>query len=303
MKAITFTFALLTSLPFYAFADKPSEGEPHQAVATSTPALLCADQADNRIRLINPLAANDNSATLWCYPAESAKPLNYRPTDAKRVEFEGEVFVLAAYHGRVQLVRFRDHQLVKDFSTYSSCHSAELLPDGAIVTVNSNHAMLRLHRSADEYVDLELPYAHGVTWDKTRQCLWVLGDCLYRFDYTEANLSLKSKFTLPGTPTGHDLFPLREEAKLLVSNNDALFLFDITTEEFETVSELRMIKSASQHADGSIWVSDPKDIEGSPDWQSDAVISVFPKGAAKRYTIEGARFYKARWWQPVNFSY
>jgi hypothetical protein len=27
------------------------------------------------------------------------------------------------------------------------------------------------------------------------------------------------------------------------------------------------------------------------------------QGADKRYTIDGARFYKARWWQQVDFSY
>lgn len=299
----TFAIALLVSLPNFAFADKPNEVDSYKGVSTQTPALLCADQADNRIRLVNPLTPRDHKATLWCYPPEDEKPINYRPTDAKRVEFEGEVFVLAAYHGRVQLVRFRDYKLVKDFSTYSSCHSAELLPDGSIVSVSSDHGTLRLHHSADEFVDLKLPYAHGVAWDKARKCLWVLGDCLYQFDYTEGKLSLGSKFKLPRTPTGHDLFPLREGSKLLVSNNDALFLFDIAKKEFETVSELKEIKSASQHADGSIWVSDPKDIGGAYDWQSDAIIPVIPEGAAIRYTIDGARFYKARWWQQVNFSY
>lgn len=271
-------------------------------VSVQTPAILCADQADNRIRLMDPLAPDESTATLWCYPAENAEPLSYRPTDAKRVEIDGEVFILAAYHGRVQLVRFRDAKLVRDFSTYSSCHSAELLPDGTIVTVNSNDAMLRLHRSAEDFVDFDLPYAHGVTWDKARQCLWVLGDCLYQFNYRDGELSLASKMALPLTPTGHDLFPLREEAKLLVSNNDALFLFDIVKQEFETVSDLREIKSASQQADGSIWVSDPVDIEGAETWQSDGIISIGP-GAEKRYTINGSRFYKARWWQRVEFSY
>jgi hypothetical protein len=269
-----------------------------------TPALLCADQADNRIRLINPFAAGDRKPALWSYPAEDEDQLKYRPTDAKRVEMDGVVYVLAAYHGRVQLVRFKDRKLVKDFPTYGSCHSAELLPNGAIVTANSTpHGMLRLHRSTDDFVDLKLPYAHGVTWDKDRKCLWALGDFLYRIDFAEGKLTIKKKFELPLSPTGHDLFPLRQEAKLLVSNNSALFLFDIATEKFETLSELGGIKSASQHVDGTIWITDPAKLKGRASWQTDAVLRVRPKAPEIRYRNAGSKFYKARWWQKVNFSY
>ena len=106
--------------------------------------LLCADQSDNRIRIINPFAPGDRKVEFWSYPAGDEKPLKYIPTDAKRVEIDGVVHVLAAYHGRVQLVRFDDRKVIKDFPSYSSCHSAELLPGGVIVTANSNHGMLRL---------------------------------------------------------------------------------------------------------------------------------------------------------------
>lgn len=295
--------ALLSSLPVFVFAANLDEAGPHNPVTPETPALLCADQADNRIRLVDPLTPGDRKAVLWSYPASNETPFHYRPTDAKRVEFDGELFILAAFHGRVQLVRFRDHELVKDFSTLSSCHSAELLPDGVIVSVNSNHGILRLHRSKDEFVDHELPYAHGVTWDKAGNYLWVLGDCLYQFSYAEGKLVLESKFDLPLSPTGHDLFPLRDESKLLVSNNDSLFLFDTAKKSFEKVSDLKAIKSASQHSDGSIWVSEPKQLEGASPWHSDGFIQVHPKNASERYLIERARFYKARWWQKVSFSY
>ena len=299
-KIAVFLFA---SLSVIASADNTDNAEPRREVTPETPALLCADQADNCIRLVDPLTPGDRKAVLWSYPADDETPFHYRPTDAKRVEIDGEVFVLAAYHGRVQLVRFRDHRLMKDFPTPSSCHSAELLPDGVIVSVNSNHGILRLHQSSDEFVDHDLPYAHGVTWDKADHCLWVLGDRLYRFNYAEGRLSLESTFPLPLSPTGHDLFPMRNESKLLVTNNEALFLFDTEKKTFETLSEMKQIKSASEHADGSIWVSEPKTIEGAKEWQSDAVVPVITKDLSERYTLEGARFYKARWWQRVTFSY
>jgi len=273
-----------------------------EKLTSETIALLCADQADNRIRLIDPLSKTDRKMTLWCYPADDGEPSPLRPTDAKRVELNGVVHILASYHGRVQLIRFKDKKIIKDYASFGSCHSAELLPDGCIVTANSNHGKLRVHRSADDFTDLDLPYAHGVVWDKKDKQLWVLGDVLYRFNYIKDRLVLVKKYTLPMTPTGHDLFPMRNGEKLLVSNNDALFLFDLKAETFEKISNLREIKSVSEHQDGSIWASDPKDMEESGSWQSDSVIQIKPE-AKMRYTNKGAKFYKARWWQKVDFSY
>ncbi|TWT84658.1 hypothetical protein CA13_61380 [Planctomycetes bacterium CA13] len=301
MKAVV--IALLLVLPVSILADDSIQDDSHHDVPPETLAVLIADQADNRIRLFDPLNTDIHRATLWCYPGEDEKTHHYRPTDAKRVEIDGVVHVLAAYHGRVRLVRFSDRMLIQDYSTLSSCHSAEILPGGAIVSANSNHGILRLHHSEDEFFDLKIPYAHGLAWDKVRNCLWVLGDFLYCINYLEGRLVLDRKFKLPLSPTGHDLFPLREDAALLISNNEALFSFDIKTEKFEMIFALRNIKSASQHLDGSIWVSEPKEIEGAKEWQSNAFISLNSKAGVKRYSRETSRFYKARWWQQVSFSY
>lgn len=90
--------------------------------------------------------------------------------------------------------------------------------------------------------------------------------------------------------------PLRDERKLLVSNNDALYLFDIETQKVELVSDLRAIKCASQHLDGTLWASDPTEIEGAATWKSDAILRVRPKEPPQRYQNHGCRFYKARSW-------
>ncbi len=268
-----------------------------------TPAFLGADQADNRIRLFNPFAAGDRKPSLWAYPAEDEGPIKLSPTDAKRVEIDGVVHVLAAYHSRVRLIRFSDRKVIKDFPSYSSCHSAELLPGGSLVSANSNHGMLRLHKSADAFTDMELPYAHGVTWDKARNCLWALGDKLYRIRHQDGRLTIDKHFELPESPTGHDLFPLRKEAKLFVSNNHALYLFDIAAESFELISKLKNIKSASQHLDGTLWATDPKHLKGAHNWQTDSVLRVRPEQPVIRHRNQGSKFYKARWWQKVPFSY
>jgi len=270
---------------------------------TNAPALLAADQADKRIRLFNPFAAGERKPSIWAYPAEDKPSPDLLPTDAKRIEIDGGAHILAAYHGRVRLVRMSDHALIEDLPSYSSCHSAERLPDGAIVSANSNHGKLRLHRSADKFTDLDLPYAHGVTWDRARNQLWALGDLLYRLNYEEGALRIEKSYPLPLSPTGHELFPLRSESKLLVSNNDALFLFDISTSKFETISTLEGIKSASQHIDGTLWVTDPAQLEGAASWQSDSILRVRPETPTIKHRNQGSRFYKARWWQKVPFSY
>ena len=271
--------------------------------APDPPALLAADQSDNRIRLFNPFVAGDRKPDLWSYPKADETELTLKPTDAKRVPFAGKLHILIAYHGRVRLVRFEDHHPVKDYPSYGSCHSAEILPDGNLVTANSNDDMLRLHRGAEDFTDTELPYAHGVTWDKERSLLWALGDKLYAFRYDSGELVIEETIELPDSPTGHDLFPLRSEPKLLVSNNDALYLFDIPSFSFEKISDLGEIKSVSQHIDGTLWATDPENQEGSATWQTDAVIRVRPPDPEKRFRNAGAKFYKARWWQHVAFSY
>ena len=301
MKTIAIAVSAFLLIP--ALADDTRQVNLVEKITPKTLAILCADQSDNRIRLINPLAEGERKPSLWSYPAEDEEALKYMPTDAKRVELDGVVYVLASYHSRVQLIRFKDRKLVKDFSSYSSCHSAKLLPDGVIVTANSNHGMLRLHRSAVDFSDLKLPHAHGVTWDKERKCLWALGDFLYRLNFADGKLTIAKKLDLPLSATGHDLFPLLNEAKLLVSNNVALFLFDIATEQFETVSKLKEIKSASQHLNGTIWATDPTELKGGASWQSDSVLCVRPKVPKLHYQNKGSKFYKARWWQQVNFSY
>lgn len=124
-----------------------------------------------------------------------------------------------------------------------------------------------------------------------------------QFGWSHPSLTVDRSIELPMSPTGHDLFPLREQAKLLVSNESALFLFDITTEQFETVSEIKDIKSVNQHQDATIWITEPKKISDAAPWHSDGVLRVRPNAPEIRHHHANARFYIVRWWQKVSFSY
>ncbi|MGI9243278.1 MAG: DUF6528 family protein, partial [Verrucomicrobiales bacterium] len=66
---------------------------------------------------------------------------------------------------------------------------------------------------------------------------------------------------------------------------------------------LEGIKSASQHLDGTLWVTDPTQLEGAASWQSDSVLRVRPEQPPIKHQNVGSKFYKARWWQRVPFSY
>lgn len=257
-------------------------------------AILAADQADGRVRLIS---AETPAQTLWAFPPESAKPDAYKPTDAKKVEFEGKTCILVSYHGRVRLIRFEDQKVLKDYPSLGSCHSVEMLPDGKLVSANSNHNTLRLHLDAEKFFDLPLTFAHGVVWDKAGDCLWAVGDELYQVRYEKDSLSIVEKFSLPGSPSGHDLFPVAHSRNLLVSDNEALYIFSPEKKSFATLSTIRAIKSASRAKDGSAWITEPMKIEGAAPWHSDTIARIEGDQITTRITLPGARFYKARWWQ------
>jgi|GEM_PF-2083960 len=125
----TFSIALRASLSKFALADKLKKVDSREGMQPQCPVIPRADPPENRIRLVHPRIQKDESATLWCYPATEAPPINYLSTDAKRVKINHEVFIRAAYHVRVRLVSFRDSKLIKDYSTYSRCHSADKFVD------------------------------------------------------------------------------------------------------------------------------------------------------------------------------
>ncbi len=266
-------------------------------------AILCADQADNRIKLIR-LSDPAKPTVIWRHPDTPDKRGPYMPTDAKRVVVQGVVHILASYHQRVQLVRFADKKLIRDYPAPPSCHSAECLPDGTIVTANSTDEKLRLHFSAAEYLDYPLPYAHGACWDHQRQQLWALGDKLHLYDYKDRKLNLKKSHPLPGAPTGHELFPVANADKLFVSNTENLSVFDIKAAKFHVLLSIADIKCASVCPDAKTWITQPKSIPAAQSWQTDTITSVASIAEEQqRHTIPLARFYKARWWQNVSFSY
>jgi hypothetical protein len=69
----TVTIALLAVLPTIALAADSKKVDSLAEVSPKTPALLCADQSDNRIRLINPFSAGDRKPTVWSCPDAEAK--------------------------------------------------------------------------------------------------------------------------------------------------------------------------------------------------------------------------------------
>jgi hypothetical protein len=88
-----------------------------------------------------------------------------------------------------------------------------------------------------------------------------------------------------------------------VSDQGGLYEFDCATKEFALILKRRFIKSASQHIDGTIWMTDTTNVEGYKDFQTDTLTRVRPAEPPLSYTKKGARFYKARWYYRNAFSY
>lgn len=121
--------------------------------------LLAVDQADNRVRLVEPDPEHGLLKTIWSYPDTGEATHEHRPPDAKFVIFNDEVHVLAAYHGRVRLIRYPDRTVRVDLPAPRSCHSAEMLPDGRIASTSSNDDLLILHDRSGASEEATLPFA------------------------------------------------------------------------------------------------------------------------------------------------
>ena len=124
------------------------------------------------------------------------------PSECKPV-LNNEYVLMTASGGAVALIRFADKKVM----CYAECginpHSAEILPDGNIVTAESKQGEINLFA-----VDMEkgtmvkkstkkIGNAHNLVWDSKRQCIYTTGTinnagksvtALFRFEYNNDNL-------------------------------------------------------------------------------------------------------------------
>jgi hypothetical protein len=248
-----------------------------------------------------------NEAPIWSFKPE------YRPTDAKRLDHNQNINVLVASHGAIYNIPFQHQSPIIWARTYQSCHSVEMLPDGHLIAACSNDHKLTVHfnpKTSGDRIELTAAQdvtfntAHGVVYDKTRKCVWAIGEVLAKFAYItgkKPGLRLLETYPLPHRHTdGHDLFPHLNGNLLITTHEGVLELAMGNLADPVKKLDLANVKSAVSDRKDHLYITDPTDIAGYENWQTDSIMEVSTRVKLRR---PGAKFYKVRLWEKNNFSY
>ena len=237
-------------------------------------AIVLAEQASASVVILNA----ETNVPVWQWnPAEagfSEEQLKWfvNPSEVKPV-CGGSCVLMTASGGAVALVRIKD----KEILFYGKCgehpnpHSAEILPDGNIVAVESRYGQVCLFiRSEDSntakaIIAAEVPNAHNAVWSREHSCLFMTGKAedgnltLYRFDYdatVPALVNRKEICHLANDKGGHDLYPVYGEAnKLWMTSLNGVYTVDVSDPDApvcEKCFNILDIKSVSNSPDGII---------------------------------------------------
>lgn len=241
------------------------------------------------------------------------------PSDVKVVLDKTHLLCVDSLGG-VLLVRIKDKKIIWHVYPRSNPHSAELLPDGNVVTASSEGNYLKLYNikkfdpakpGATPFFQVLAPDAHGVVWDKKRQCLWSSGlfgitKWKYISDAKNPRLEFVATYGITLKTTifrdayiklnCHDLFPTHD-GKLFLTYNLGISLFDPETCKFTNYSKLKAIKSIDSF-NGKIMMQKPQER-----WWAESLYFPHDPESSKRCFLPNAKIYKARFFQDNKFSY
>jgi hypothetical protein len=290
--------------------------------ACSGPRIMLCEQSQHRLALIEADADwSDPDALAWQWQAADSPEIKpehrawfRHPTDAKPV-LDGDYVLMTASGGAVALIRLEDKATVFYAKAAGNPHSAEWMPDGAIVTASSTGNMLELWRvdyRNSPIQAVELPSAHGVCWDPKRELLWVIGlEKLYCFRYHGIDgfppLEYVRDFDLPGHG-GHDLQRRALDDDLVLSTEDGVWVFQPLIAAAPAVNEPATSGKFHPHPQIGDWL-DVKSISEAPKSAPSGLATLVVKAEEQWWSprVYGAdsiwqrelpqsRNYKARWW-------
>ncbi|MBN2640689.1 MAG: hypothetical protein JXR78_03465 [Victivallales bacterium] len=304
---------LTTSSVVFAIASK-AEKSGHSANVYGN--IVCTEQLNNEIIILKPSKNwNRTDAVAWRWSPQNDSVIAAKHkawfnnlSDAKCV-INGNNILITASGGAVALIEIACKKTVFYAFAGGNPHSAEMLPDGNIVSVSSTGNFIKIFNRSSKFTtpkqikSIHMPYpdAHGVVWDHEQQLLWILGlNCLtafkYNFSKKDPKLVKVKEFHAPSNKFGgHDLFPIPHTRRLYLSGTSQVLEFDTVTHQFKTLLKIKNIKSISRHPDtGQIIIQTPAE-----HWWNDSITIV----NGKKMTLTKARFYKARWFVNNEFSY
>ncbi|WP_298737079.1 DUF6528 family protein [uncultured Chitinophaga sp.] len=277
---------------------------------TSAQRIVLAEQSQHRIVIADVPA--QQIIWEWKPALSNVKPAHMKwfnnPSEAK-VVYDGKYVLTCASGGGVALVRIADKKTVFYAYAGGNTHSAELLPDGNIVTASStdNYLMLfsvdTLHAPGEIYSKkIPIAFGHNVVWDKQRKLLWSaamseLKAFRYNFNKAQPDLIPDTVIALPGTEA-HDLFPVYGEDALWLTNTTHVYKYKLSAhqpEQCNTPYQAHIKSISSGPAGVPVIIIKPK-----TSWWTDEVIDTTGK---RIFFGEGLKIYKARWVLPNSFSY
>lgn len=244
------------------------------------------------------------------------------PSEVKPV-FNKRYILMTASGGAVALIRLSDHKLMFYANCGQNPHSAEILPDGNIVTAESKSGEINTFVVDTVKVlgmkanTLKLGNAHNVVWDRKKECIYATATiqagvtALFRMKYNgdRNNPQLTNQtriYTFDKESGGHDLFPVYgEEDKLWLTAASAVYKFDLTGVTDATTND-----SAEPTCEKVYNTADIKSICNGPDgilmlkpteeWWAEGLVN--EKGE-ELFKMDGAKIYKGRWMIDNTFSY
>ena len=268
--------------------------------------ILCSNQATRDVLVMDVDGDwSKPESILWKWnpegdpniPADRLKRFNH--IDETKVVNGGKQILVTSSTGGMALVDVATKQSVFTGYPGGSTHSADLLPDGTIITASSVGNFLMVftrkdgEKTAHKTFKLTFADAHGVVWDKLLGLVWAVGaDVLvafrYNFDVENPQLVPVQSFDLGKGYSGHDLVLLKKENKLLLTGRDVKE-FDTMLGTLRLFSNRCPVKSISIHPEtGEQLVQIPNE-----EWWNDTVMLL---NGDRKWTLPNkARIYKVRW--------
>jgi hypothetical protein len=270
--------------------------------------IVATEQAQHRIIIVDA----DKKIIVWEWipanvlPAAEAKWFT-NPSDAKAV-YNNQYLLVTASGGGVALVRIADKKTVFYAYAGGNTHSAEILPDGNIVSASSTDNYLTLFKvdtaiaaNAVYSKRVYIAFGHNAVWDKKRNILWSadmysLKTFEYNFDCNKPDLRFIDSVKVNGSE-GHDLFPVYGEDSLFLTNKSGVFVVSAADKKMIVANTPQKgVKSiASGPANYPIIIMVPQE-----KWWTDEIKDVNGKVLFKQ---TGLKMYKARWILDNSFSY
>lgn len=302
------TLLLLAGL-FAALATSAKNNDKKDTVAACSSCIVAAEQSQHRIII----ADTRTGAIVWEWKPEHS---NVRPSDVKwfsnpseaKMVYDRKYVLMTASGGGVALIRVADRKTVFYAYAGGNTHSAELLPDGNIVSASSTGNFLTVFRTDTTHFPENVyakkiwaHFAHNVVWDAAGKKLYSAAmDSMLVFSYNNnceaPDLQLETRVKLPGTEA-HDLYPVYGKRLLWLSNLTNVWYFDLKTLKTLPARNIiqQNVKSVSSGPGGLPTICAlPKE-----SWWTDEVID------ANGHTVflqKGLKIYKARWVLPDLFS-